>query len=75
MDFYFVNTPIRNGQAWIFPVGLPDALWFTFPDQNVSVHNVENVDDSFFKTINPKNSEVLKFNEYGRVEEIFQGQK
>lgn len=28
--FIFVNVPIRYGRAWIFPTGLPDAIWQMF---------------------------------------------
>lgn len=27
--FYFVNRPIRHGNAWVFPVGINDALWLS----------------------------------------------
>ena len=33
--FYFINIPIRYGTAWVFPVGLTDAIWFTFHDAKV----------------------------------------
>jgi len=40
MELHFVNVPIRFGQAWVFPVGLPDALWFMFrnPEMRVYIH-------------------------------------
>ncbi len=28
--FVFVNTPIRYGRAWIFPLGMEDPLWHMF---------------------------------------------
>ena len=28
--FIFINTPIRYGRAWVFSVGLKDALWHLF---------------------------------------------
>ena len=30
MSFRFYNMPIRYGRAWVFPVGLTDALWHMF---------------------------------------------
>src|SRR5258708_10882881 len=35
--FYFYNIPTRYGDAWVFPVGLSDAICFTFHNQNVTV--------------------------------------
>jgi hypothetical protein len=36
----FVNVPIRKGDAWIFPVGLSDALWFIFHDDTIHIFQV-----------------------------------
>ncbi|MDP1721658.1 MAG: O-antigen ligase family protein [Candidatus Gottesmanbacteria bacterium] len=37
MEFHLVNVPIRLGEAWVFPVGLPDALWFVFRNPDIRV--------------------------------------
>lgn len=29
---YFVNTPLNYGEAYIFPVGLADGMWFVYRD-------------------------------------------
>ena len=36
---HFVDIPIKSGQAWVFPVGLPDALWFAFQNGDLQVFN------------------------------------
>ena len=67
--FHFVNVPIRHGQAWIFPVGLSDAVWFAFKndDTRVFIHNsLEELDLPSY-TINDI---VLRFNPDGSVEQI-----
>ncbi len=38
MQFHFVSVPIRHGEAWVFPVGLPDAVWFVFRNPNAHVY-------------------------------------
>jgi hypothetical protein len=38
--FYFVNPPIRIGQAWIFPVGLADGIWFIYRDTSIGVYEL-----------------------------------
>lgn len=38
MEFYFVNVPIRSGEAWIFPVGIKDALWLTTRNSQTKVY-------------------------------------
>lgn len=36
---FFVNLPIREKRAWIFPAGLLDALWFIYRDKTLKVVN------------------------------------
>ncbi len=43
---YFVNTPIRTGNAWVFPVGLPDGLWFIYSDDTQVVKNTGTVEEA-----------------------------
>ena len=28
VNLYFTNVPIKSNDAWVFPVGLEDAVWF-----------------------------------------------
>jgi hypothetical protein len=44
--FAFVNVPIRYNNAWIFPVGLSDGLWFVYRDTTVHVIQVSSVDQA-----------------------------
>lgn len=41
--FYFINVPIKYGDAWIFPLGLKDGLWFSF--QNTDLTVIQTVDE------------------------------
>ncbi len=36
-QFHFVNVPTRDGQAWVFPVGLEDAVWFAFKNDDAKI--------------------------------------
>lgn len=63
--FYFVNVPIRQGDAWVFPTGLTDALWFIFHNQNLHVYQSSSV-DQVFKTIEGlPNEKVFEFDSSG----------
>lgn len=37
MELHLVNVPIRSGEAWVFPVGIPDALWLIFHNPKMAV--------------------------------------
>lgn len=71
MNFYFANTPIRKGEAWVFPVGLSDSIRFAFPDLNMSVYEVGSLNDAFSQNPNPNSSGVFLFDDTGRVQEFY----
>lgn len=39
-NFYFVNVPIKKAQAWIFPVGLEDGIWFIYRDPTIRIYKL-----------------------------------
>jgi O-antigen ligase len=43
-NFYFVNTPIRKANAWIFPVGLEDGVWFIYRDESIKVYKIASIE-------------------------------
>jgi hypothetical protein len=68
--FYFVNVPIKTGEAWIFPVGLPDALWFTFQNENLTVHPAGNLQLALDWAEASYSARVFEFNNDGSLEEV-----
>lgn len=69
MQLSFVDTPIRSGEAWVFPVGLEDALWFTFKNPEMKVHQVQSVDEALNAVTNGRNQKVFLFDSSGTVTE------
>ena len=47
---YFVNTPVKIDNVWIFPVGLTDGLWFIFrehmPEKVYQVDTLEEAESA-----------------------------
>ncbi len=70
MRFYFANMPIRNGEAWVWPVGLKDALWFTFKNPNIEVYTMSDINLAFDYATGSSNSHVFRFDSNGNVDEI-----
>lgn len=68
--FYFVNVPIRTGDAWIFPVGLPDALWFTFQNEYLTVKILPSIDLAFSQSEGSSSAKVFEFDNQGNVSEV-----
>lgn len=39
-NIYFLNTPIKYQNAWVFPVGLPDSLWLIYRDNMPVIYQI-----------------------------------
>ena len=63
--FYFVDLPIRFGEAWVFPVGLEDALWFTFRNDELSVYTKESLVPALEAALRTPGARVFQFNKEG----------
>jgi hypothetical protein len=57
---YFVNVPVKNGNAWVFPVGLEDASWFVLGNRDVKVYQSQTVESAFDSMGNTK-GKVFRF--------------
>lgn len=68
--FYFVDTPIKTGTAWIFPVGLPDAMWFTFQNQNLTVTEAPSLSAALDATVASTSARVFQFQKDGSIQEV-----
>lgn len=68
--FYFVNVPIRTGEAWIFPVGLDDALWFAFQNENLTVYTVPTLEMALDAGESSISARVFEFDKDGNVAEV-----
>ncbi len=69
MVMHFVNVPTKVGQAWVFPVGIEDILWFAFKNPNLKVYQDPQVTRELQKQIS-RNFRVFQFNGDGSVTEV-----
>lgn len=70
MEFHFVNVPIKTGEAWVFPVGLPDTLWFVFRNPNIKVYQDKSVEEALNQIEGNLNEKVFVFDAEGKVSEV-----
>ncbi|MCL5432837.1 MAG: O-antigen ligase family protein [Patescibacteria group bacterium] len=73
--FYFTNVPIKKGEAWVFPVGLPDALWFTFQYEYLKVNISPSLDLALDAAEGSSSAKVFEFDNNGNVEQVFRTKK
>lgn len=67
VEFHFVNVPIRVGEAWVFPVGLTDALWLIFRNPDIHVYQSGSVKQSLDGVDGSENKKVFEFDQSGNL--------
>jgi len=70
-DIYFVNTPVKYENVWVFPTGLADGLWFIYRDNMPQFYQFDTVEDAM-TAVNKKNnmdSHVFEFTDEGKLQE------
>ncbi|OGH06245.1 MAG: hypothetical protein A2171_02975 [Candidatus Levybacteria bacterium RBG_13_35_9] len=75
VQLHFVNVPIKFGDAWIFPVGLSDAVWFAFKNENAKVFQHTDLKEAISQAGYELSHPVFKFNDDGSVVEVDRFQK
>ncbi|MCL6096463.1 MAG: O-antigen ligase family protein [Patescibacteria group bacterium] len=65
-NFYFINVPIRKAEAWIFPVGLSDGVWFIYRDDSISVYKITSIDEGRMLA-KQANNFVFAFDKNGNI--------
>ncbi len=68
---YFVNVPIKHGDAWVFPVGLKDAIYFAFENNDMQVYEMPSLDAALNAAGNNPHANVFRFDEEGNVHEYY----
>lgn len=76
VDLHFVSVPIRTGEAWVFSVGLKDAMWFAFQNNNLKIYTHSAAKEAFNQGAGGTGfSSVFIFNDDGSLEEVFPPKK
>jgi len=71
VEFHFANVPIRLGEAWVFPVGLPDALWLIFRNDHIKVFTWKTAVEALsYAAYDPQNVKILEFDSQGNLQEL-----
>lgn len=68
LELHFVNMPIRLGEAWVFPVGINDALWLVYRNPALKIYTWPSVTQAFQAV--PHGSltqKIFVFDETGKV--------
>ncbi len=75
VQLHFTNVPIKNGEAWVFPVGLNDAVWLAFRSDNIQSYSHENTKDALNKVPQSLTTWMFEFQGEGDVKEVVRKRK
>ena len=70
VDFYFINVPIRHGDAWVFPVGLSDAVWFVFRNERLNVYTYNDLNLALNAAGESKTAMIFEFDKNGNLIQV-----
>lgn len=71
VDIYFINVPIKSGNAWVFPVGINDAVWFAFKSNMIHLIPVATRQDVPNDVYSSSTKWVFEFQPDGSLKRIF----
>ncbi len=72
MEFHIVNLPIKNGYAWMYPVGFPDMVWFVTKNDSVRIFYDSSVATALDSIqYGSKNQKVFEFTDTGALVQKF----
>jgi hypothetical protein len=71
-QFHFVNVPTKVGDAWVFPVGLSDAVWLAVKSDKAVVHIDKDVETALNEVGSSLTDKIFVFNDDGSLKEISQ---
>ncbi|MBA3723297.1 MAG: O-antigen ligase family protein [Candidatus Levybacteria bacterium] len=67
---YLVNVPVTFNGVWLFPVGLPDGLWFIYRESTPRIMQTNSLDSAIdAKSKSPTNTYIFQFNN-GTIAEV-----
>lgn len=74
-SLYMVNLPTKYGNAWIFPVGLSDGMWFIYRDLSLKIFQKQSVEDAeqaekANPSVAPAKDYIFEFDKNGELSEI-----
>ncbi len=65
--YYLINVPKRIDSAWVFPLGIEDAVWFTTQNQKVTVTQGATIEEAeVFLEQNPE-TRIFQFDKNGNM--------
>ena len=70
VELHFVNVPITYGQAWVFPVGLQDAVWFAVKNDRNKISQDPDLQTALSLARKSPYNKVLLFNDDGSLSDI-----
>lgn len=68
-ELYFVDVPIKKGEAWVFPVGFEDAIWFAFQNKSLTISRFSSLDLALDQKERFENARVFQFDKKGNLKE------
>ena len=64
----FINRPIKYQNAWVFPVGLPEGLWFVYGDEVPTIQDASSLSEAHQLAQGVSKPYIFSFTKEGRLQ-------
>jgi len=71
-NVYFVSAPVKYGDAWIFPTGIADSLWFIYQENNPRIYQTKSIEEAnkLILKNKTKNNFIFIFEKDGIIKKV-----
>ncbi len=71
-NVYFISAPVKYGDAWVFPTGLKDSLWFIYQENNPHIYQTKTVNEAknLILKNKTKNNYIFEFDKDGILKRV-----
>jgi len=70
-QLYFLNVPAKNKNAWVFPWGLSDAVWFAFRNESLEANGINEITDLPVSAYFENHKRVFEFLDDGGLRAVY----
>lgn len=71
-NLYIIKPPMKLNNAWVFPIGVSDSIWFVYRESSPTIYQVGSLEEAKLKIQKQQtqNNYIFIFDEKGKVQEI-----
>jgi hypothetical protein len=67
-DLYFMNVPVKHENAWVYPVGLEDSLWFIYRENLPGITQIGSIEEARSRAVKTHKNYLIELDDQGHIQ-------